>query len=154
QQQTANNPVSCFDWFGQYNMPSNKANITRGQGETESIKEMVDKMKADFSVDANRVFLIGFSAGGAMGAVVLATYPDVFAAGGLDAAIPSNCPSMQNADVWQCQNPGKTLSASEWGDKVRAAFPSWSGPYPRVSIWQGTQDFIVNTSNTGELVKQ
>jgi SHS family lactate transporter-like MFS transporter len=154
QQQTSNNPVSCFDWFGQYNMPSNKANITRGQGETESIKEMVDKMKADFSVDPSRVFVIGFSAGGAMAAVVLATYPDVFAAGGINSGIPYNCPSTQNADVWQCQNPGKMLAASDWGDRVRAAFSGYSGPYPRVSIWQGTMDFIVAVDNTQELVKQ
>jgi MFS transporter, SHS family, lactate transporter len=154
QQQTANNPVTCFDWFGQYNMPSNKANITRGQGENESIKEMVDEMKADYSVDPSRVFVIGFSAGGAMAAVMLAAWPDVFAAGGLDAAIPYDCPSTENADVWLCQNPGRVLDASDWGQRVRDADPTWSGAHPRVSIWQGTIDYIVATANRRELIKQ
>ena len=33
------------------------ANLTRGMGENQSMKQMVDKMKADHSIDAKRVFL-------------------------------------------------------------------------------------------------
>lgn len=154
QQQSANNPDECFDWFGQYNTPSNKANITRGQGENESIKEMVDKMKGDFSVDASRVYVIGFSSGAAMAAVMMAAWPDVFAAGGIDAGIPYNCPSQSNSDVFTCMNPGKTQTPAQWSQAVRAAYPSWNGPWPRASIWQGTQDTTVATANAVELVKQ
>lgn len=154
QQQSSNNPDECFDWFGQYNNPANKANITRGQGENESIKEMVDQMKADFSVDASRVYVIGFSSGGAMAAVMMAAWPDVFAAGGIDAGVPYNCPSQSNSDVWTCMNPGKTQTPAQWSAAVRAAYPSWNGPWPRASIWQGTQDTTVSTTNSVELVKQ
>jgi len=154
QQQSANNPDECFDWFGQYNNPANKANITRGQGENESIKEMVDKMKADLSVDASRVYVIGFSSGAAMAAVMMAAWPDVFAAGGIDAGIPYNCPSTSNSDVFTCMNPGKTQTPAQWSQAVRAADPSWNGPWPRASIWQGTTDTTVSTSNAVELVKQ
>jgi len=154
QQQSSNNPDECFDWFGQYNDPANKANITRGQGENESIKEMVDQMKTDFSVDASRVYVIGFSAGGAMAAVMMAAWPDVFAAGGIDAGVPYDCPSQSNLDVWQCMNPGKTQTPAQWSAAVRAADPSWNGPWPRASIWQGTQDTTVSTTNSVELVKQ
>jgi poly(3-hydroxybutyrate) depolymerase len=42
----------------------------------------------------------------------------------------------------------------EWGDLVRAAAPSYKGPYPRVSIWHGTADSVVNNANVTELVKQ
>jgi SHS family lactate transporter-like MFS transporter len=154
QQQEANNPDECFDWFGQYNNPANKANITRGQGENESIKEMVDQMKADFSIDASRVYVIGFSSGAAMAAVMMAAWPDVFAAGGIDAGIPYNCPSQSNSDVFTCMNPGKTQTPAQWSAAVRAAYPSWNGPWPRASIWQGTQDTVVSTTNSVELVKQ
>jgi feruloyl esterase len=153
QQKTANNPVSCFDWFGKYNTPSDKTNITRGKGEDESIKQMVDKAKADFSIDPSRVYVVGFSAGAAMAAVMLATYPDVFAAGAIFAGIPYNCPSTSNSDVFSCQNPGKTMSSSAWGDLVRAAAPG-GGRHPRVSIWQGSSDSTVGTQNEKELVKQ
>jgi poly(hydroxyalkanoate) depolymerase family esterase len=154
QQKTANNPVQCFDWFGQYNSPSNKANITRGKGENQSIKEMVDKTKADFSVDASRVYVVGFSAGAGMAAVMLATWPDVFSAGAIVAGIPYDCPSTSNSDVFRCQNPGKTLQPAEWGDRVQAAHPGFGGPYPRVSIWQGASDSVVGPGNATELVKQ
>lgn len=154
QQQSANNPEECFDWFGQYNNPSDKANITRGQGENESIKEMVDQMKADFSVDASRVYVIGFSSGAAMAAVMMAAWPDVFAAGGIDAGIPYNCPSQSNSDVFTCMNPGKTQTPAQWSAAVRAADPGWNGPWPRASIWQGTQDTTVSPTNSVELVKQ
>jgi poly(hydroxyalkanoate) depolymerase family esterase len=154
QQSTANNPVSCFDWWGAYNNPADKTNITRGEGENLSIKQMVDKTAADFSVDPSRVFVIGFSAGAAMAAVMLATWPDVFAAGAIDAGVPYDCPSTQNADVWMCMSPGKTLAASDWAARVKAAYPGYAGPYPRVSIWQGTQDHTVATANQTELVKQ
>jgi feruloyl esterase len=154
QQKSANNPVQCFDWFGQYNTPSNKANITRGKGENESIKEMVDKTKADFSVDPSRVYVVGFSAGAGMAAVMLAVWPDVFSAGAIVAGIPYDCPSSSNSDVFSCQNPGKSFDPSAWGDRVRAADPGFAGKYPRVSIWQGASDSVVGTANETELVKQ
>jgi poly(hydroxyalkanoate) depolymerase family esterase len=154
QQQAANNPATCFDWFGQYQNPANKANITRDQGEDASIAQMVAKMKSDFSIDAHRVFVAGFSSGGAMAAALLATYPDVFAAGGIDAGVPYNCPSLVNNDVFTCMNPGKTQTADQWGQAVKAGDSGWAGPWPRVTIWQGTADTIVGTANEGELVKQ
>ena len=48
EQQSANNSANCFNWFGKFNQPSDKTNLTRGRGENLSIKQMVDKMKADF----------------------------------------------------------------------------------------------------------
>jgi poly(hydroxyalkanoate) depolymerase family esterase len=154
QQQSANNPVQCFDWWGQYNNPANKANITRGQGENASIKQMVDKMKADFGIDPGRVFVVGFSSGAAMAAVMLAAWPDVFAAGGIAAGVPYNCPSTTNSDVWQCMSPGKTQTADQWGTLVKNAYPGYAGAWPRVTIWQGSQDTTVATANESELVKQ
>ncbi len=154
QQNTANNPVSCFDWWGAYNNPSDKANITRGKGENLSIKQMVDKTIADYSVDRSRVYVIGFSAGAAMASVLLAAWPDVFAAGAIDAGVPYDCPATVNNDVFQCMSPGKTLTAADWGQRVKNAYPGYAGAYPRVSLWQGTADTTVATANQTELLKQ
>ena len=154
QQNTANNPVSCFDWWGAYNTPSDKTNVTRGKGENLSIKQMVDKTIADFSVDRSRVYVIGFSAGAAMAAVLLAAWPDVFAAGAIDAGVPYDCPSTVNNDVFQCMSPGKTLAAADWAARVKNAYPGYAGAYPRVSLWQGTADHTVATANQQELIKQ
>ena len=67
EQRTANNPIRCFNWGGEYGNPDN---LTRGKGENLSIKEMVDKALADHGGDPKRVFVVGFSAGGGMAAIM------------------------------------------------------------------------------------
>ncbi len=150
EQTTTNNSLRCFNWGGEYGDPTN---IKRGQGENESIKEMVDQMKADYSVDASRIFATGFSGGGAQTSLMLAVWPDVFAAGATVAGIPYNCTTTYN-EVSGCLKPGKSLSAQEWGDRVRAANPNYTGKYPRLAIWQGTADSVVDPNNTAQLLHQ
>ena len=47
-----------------------------------------------------------------------------------------------------------THTPKEWGDLVRKDFPSYTGPWPRIAIWQGTKDSVVNPANQTELMKQ
>ena len=84
QQPSSNHPTSCFNWF-------EPGDIARGAGEALSIKQMVDAMKAAYSIDPARVFVTGFSAGGFMVPAMLATYPDVFAAGAINSGGPYRC---------------------------------------------------------------
>lgn len=150
EQTSTNNALTCFNWAGVYGNP---ANLERGMGENESIKEMVDQMKKDHSIDSSRVFITGQSAGGAQTALMLAVWPDVFAAGAPIAGIPFHC-TTQFSQVSTCLNPGISMTAQQWGDFVRQGDPGYSGAWPRVSIWQGTKDSVVNPSNAGELLKQ
>jgi poly(hydroxyalkanoate) depolymerase family esterase len=145
QQQSANNGSLCFNWFA-------AADNTRGQGEALSIKQMVDKLKATYPVDGSRVFVTGLSAGGAMAAVELAAYPDVFAGGAFAAGIAYNCASQSSA--LSCQQGRVNLSPVQWGDFVRNAYPGYTGPRPRVSIWQGDSDMTVTLKNQTELMEQ
>ena len=46
----------------------------------ESIKEFIDKIMAEYSVDANRVYLVGLSMGGFGTWYTAMAYPDLFAA--------------------------------------------------------------------------
>ncbi len=147
EQQTPNNPLRCFNWF-------EPGDIQRGQGEVLSIKQMVDKMKSDYSSDPKRVYITGLSAGGAMTAVMLATYPDVFAGGAIVAGIPYNCATSASEASNNCMKLGKTLNPDQWGDKVRKAFPGYQGPWPIVSIWHGDADSTVKVSNLTESLKQ
>ncbi len=48
---------------------------------------------------------------------------------------------------------GRSHTAAEWGDKVRAA-SQHPGPWPFVQIWQGDADHTVRPSNAGELMRQ
>lgn len=151
QQETANNPIRCFNWGGEY---GNAENLQRGKGENLSIKEMVDKALADHGGDPKRVYVVGFSAGGGTAAIMAATYPDVFAGAAMIAGIPFDCTTTYS-EVSSCMKPGKDKTPAEWGDKVRAAQASgYAGSWPKVSIWQGTADQYVGPLNRTELVEQ
>lgn len=144
QQQSSNNGATCFNWF-------EPGDTTRGQGEALSIKQMVDKMASDHATDTTRVYATGLSAGGAMTTVMLATYPDVFKGGAVVAGIPYRC-ATSSSNAFGCQN-GTDLSPSAWGDKVRAA-SSHTGPWPKVSVWQGSSDTTVQPVNMTEIMEQ
>jgi poly(3-hydroxybutyrate) depolymerase len=115
--------------------------------------ETVDHMLARPGlVDAGKVFIVGFSAGGATVAAMLATYPRVFAGGAIIGGLPYGC-AKDVVDALSCMMPGKNLAPSEWAQLVReAADPT--GQWPRLSIWHGLSDPIVASSNAHELMEQ
>jgi poly(hydroxyalkanoate) depolymerase family esterase len=139
EQKTANNGNRCFNWF----QPSD---ASRGQGEALSIRQMVDSAVARHG--AGRVFVTGLSAGGAMTAVMLAAYPEVFAGGSVVAGIPAGC-ATDVVSAYSCMNPGVDRTPAQWAQAVRP-----SGSYPRVAIWHGTADTTVAPRNADELRDQ
>ncbi|HEY8086211.1 MAG TPA: PHB depolymerase family esterase [Polyangiaceae bacterium] len=151
QQQSSNNIETCFNWFG--NTSGSTADITRGQGEAESIAQMVAAMKSKYSIDPKRVYATGFSAGAAYAVALLALYPDVFAAGASFSGIPFGCASSLSS-AYTCMGAATTKTPDQWGTLVKGAFAGYSGPYPRLSVWQGSADTTVNTANLSELVAQ
>ncbi|MFG2330935.1 PHB depolymerase family esterase [Streptomyces sp. NPDC048604] len=146
QQRSANNANSCFNWF-------QAADFSRGQGEALSVRQMVDRMAADHGTDPSQVYVTGLSAGGAMTSVMAASYPDVFAGAAVVAGIPFDCARDVSAGL-SCMSPGTDRTPQQWGDKVRAAYPSYTGRYPTVSVWHGTGDTTVKPMNQTELVEQ
>ena len=145
EQQAANNSSRCFNWF-------ENGDITRGSGEALSIKQMVDKTKADLGTDSTRTYVTGLSAGGAMTSVMLAAYPDVFAGGAVMAGIPYRCATTVSA-AFGCLDPGVNKTPAAWGDLVRSA-SSFTGTRPTVQVWHGTSDATVKPMNMTELVDQ
>ncbi|MFO0724162.1 MAG: PHB depolymerase family esterase [Myxococcota bacterium] len=150
EQQPANNALRCFNWAGEYGVPTN---LQRGQGENQSIIQMINKLKADHSIDAHRVFATGHSGGAAQVSLMLATWPDVFAAGATIAGIAYNC-TTTFTQVSTCLSPGIDRTPQEWGDRARAGDNGYSGPYPRITIWQGASDGTVAPMNQTELMEQ
>lgn len=143
QTSTANNSLKCFTWF-------ENGDINRGQGEALSIRNMVGYAVSNLGADGSRVYVSGLSAGGAMAAVMLATYPDVFKAGSIAAGLPYKC-ATSSSQTSTCQYSGVDKTPQQWGDLVRAQH---SGPYPRVTIWHGLSDGTVVPKNAIELVDQ
>jgi poly(hydroxyalkanoate) depolymerase family esterase len=146
QQQSGNNSSSCFNWF-------ELGDITRDQGEALSLRQMVSWAQANASIDANRVFVIGLSAGAFMSATLAAVYPDVFAGAAVMAGGPHGC-ARSTTEAFMCMSPGVDLSPRSWSNKVRSAFPGYSGRRPRISLWHGTSDTTVKPANLRESVDQ
>ncbi|MBI1891174.1 MAG: PHB depolymerase family esterase [Burkholderiales bacterium] len=146
QQQTINNSGKCFNWFA-------PGDHTRGQGEALSIKQMVDKIKATHSVDANRVYVSGLSGGAAMTAVMLAAYPDVFAGGAINAGIAYKCATSSSAG-FSCMYGLVNKTPQQWGDLARSGYSGYTGRKPLVAIFNGTADSAVNINNLTELMEQ
>ena len=145
EQKRANNPNNCFNWF----LPSD---TRRGAGEALSIRQMIDQMVVEHGIDRRRVFVVGLSAGGAMAAAMLAAYPEVFAGGAVIAGLPHGG-AVNVQEALQTMAQPRQRPGAQWGDLVRSA-SSHSGPWPKISLWHGSADAIVNPQNMEEAVKQ
>jgi feruloyl esterase len=138
EQKAVNNPNNCFGWF-------NPEDTSRGQGECASIAAMIRKMVETDRLDGARVFVTGLSAGGAMTAAMLSTYPELFAGGAIIAGLPFG--AAQNVrDALETMRSAPLRTPQQWGDPVRTA-SGHVGPWPKVSVWHGMLDTTVNISN-------
>lgn len=146
EQKRRNNLTRCFNWF-------RPDDVQRGSGEALSIRQMVGQMIADHGVDSRRIFVAGVSAGGAMAAALLATYPEVFAGGGLIATVPYGCAD-GFFEAIACMWGGGDRHVQSWSAPVRKASNRYQGPWPTVSIWHGEADRIVKPINAERLLQQ
>jgi poly(hydroxyalkanoate) depolymerase family esterase len=145
QQQEVNNANTCFNWF-------NPEDTTRDQGEAASIRRMIDKMVYDHHIHRRRIYITGLSAGGAMTMAMLASYPEVFAAGAVIAGLPFGIAgNVREALSGMMASPPRP--ARELGDLVRNA-SQHRGPWPKLSVWHGSADLTVHPGNADEIVKQ
>ena len=145
EQAHANNANRCFNWF-------EDTDIARGSGEAASIAQMVRYAVAKHDLDPRRVFVTGLSAGGAMTAVMLAAYPELFAAGAVIAGLPYGVASGTSGALSAMRRMPE-LSAQAWGDKVRAAAPP-PQQWPAISIWHGDADATVTPTAGEALARQ
>jgi poly(hydroxyalkanoate) depolymerase family esterase len=124
---------SCFD-----------AGLGR-TGERANIVKMVEYVVAQNGANPKKVFAAGPSSGACMTQALLASYPDVFAGGSSLAGVPAGAWTGGGAYGWSA--PAST-TAQQWGDKVRNAFPGFTGSRPRVQFWQGMGDTNLTYSQT------
>ena len=153
----ANRNGACFD------VSSAQALTHGGASDPTSIVSMVRYVQSHYTTDTSRVFVAGVSSGAMMTEVLLATYPDVFAAGSAFAGVPATCfstsapaPGTSSQASWNsdCSGGRRVMTAQQWGDLARAAYPGYTGPRPRVQLFHGTADTTLSYVNFGEAIKQ
>lgn len=145
EQRRANNANLCFNWF-------EPGDSRRQGGEPESIVQMIEAMVREHGLDRSRIYVTGLSAGGAMTGVMLATYPELFAAGAVIAGLPygtaSNVPQALERMRGQW-----SPSDAQLAQKLRSA-ASHRGAWPRISVWHGTADHVVSQVNADAILAQ
>jgi len=80
-QSKESNAQSCWNWF-------NRAHQLRGSGEPALLADMTQWVMKAYGIDAQRVYIAGLSAGGAMADIVAAAYPEIYAAVGVHSGLP------------------------------------------------------------------
>lgn len=145
EQQRANNANLCFNWF-------EPGDTQRGRGEALSISQMIETMITRHGLDRGRVFITGLSAGGAMAGVMLATYPELFAGGAIIAGLPYGV-AATIPEAFDRMRAHGLPGEKRLQDLVRSA-SRHEGPWPTISIWQGSADRTVAPANAAALGAQ
>lgn len=145
EQRRANNSNLCFNWF-------EPDDARRGRGEALSIRQMVQAMVERHGLDGSRVFVTGLSAGGAMTAVMLATYPEVFAGGAVIAGLPYGT-------AWSVQDALTRMRGAGLPDEpalgaLARNASGHRGNWPTLSVWHGDADRTVSPTNAEALLGQ
>jgi poly(hydroxyalkanoate) depolymerase family esterase len=137
----AANASLCWNWFA----PEHQK---RGTGEPSIIAGITSEIVANHNVDPDRVFVAGLSAGGAMAAVMAATYPDMYAAVGVHSGLPyRSATDLPSAFAAMRGNAGPRRRRSRKPREVADA-----SPRVRTIIFHGDADKIVHPSNATGIV--
>jgi poly(hydroxyalkanoate) depolymerase family esterase len=142
EQNNSNNSHGCFNWF----RPSS---VARDRGEVGSVRQMMSSMTERHNLDEGAVFVMGLSAGGALATALLAAYPEAFRAGAIVAGIPFGA-ARDAMNAFGVMSSGAVKTADEWASLVQQAAPE-AAAWPRISIWHGRDDQVVNIKNADAL---
>jgi poly(hydroxyalkanoate) depolymerase family esterase len=144
EQVASANVSKCWNWF----RPGDQI---RGQGEPALIAGITRQVMSDYSVDEERIYTAGLSAGAAAVAVLAAAYPDLYASIGVHSGlacgaardIPSAFAAMrQSQPVGRCRPDGNL---------------SGGGGYSRIVpaiVFHGDQDTTVHPNNGDQVLAQ
>jgi poly(hydroxyalkanoate) depolymerase family esterase len=137
EQSKSANQLSCWNWF-------KNAHLNRDAGEPSLIAGVTEWVQQHYSIDSHRTYVAGLSAGGAMAAVMGATYPDLYASigvgSGCEYTAGAACAGYQSADPAQA------------GQRAYRAMGTRARPMPFV-IFQGDKDTTVPPINAEQNVR-
>ena len=134
-----------------WDVTSSKTHTRDGGGDSHAIIQMVRYALTQYHANANRVYSTGDSSGAMMTELLLGLYPDIYKAGSTFAGVPAGC-SNEFDSSGLCGLP--TQTAAQWGDRVRAMDPGYSGHRPRVQLFHGDADATITYKNMAQAINE
>ena len=152
-QAARSNAHKCWNWFS-------PADQRRGTGEPALLAGMVRHVLQTHSIDSDRVYVAGLSAGGAMAAILASEYPDLFAAAGVHSGVAAGAASDVSSAFSVMKNgpaaapPWPSAGATQWPTPARDAKADAAprrAPAP-VIVFHGDADATVTAANGDAVV--
>ncbi len=137
------NAAKCWNWF----RPSDQR---RGHGEPSLIEGITRQIMSDYSVDPQRIYIGGLSAGAAAAVVMGATYPDVYAAIGVHSGLACGAAN-DIASAFAAMRQGELSGFSRSGDM---SAPLGHGSVVPTIVFHGDRDTTVHPRNGDHVIAQ
>ena len=135
-QSPAANGSKCWNWF-------EAADQQRNRGEPSIIAGLTRQILDSHRVDAQRIYVAGLSAGGAMAVTLAMTYPDLYAAIGIHSGLPYAV----------AQDLPSALTAMHSGKGASARWHTAGAPVPAI-VFHGDRDTTVHPCNSDQVIAQ
>jgi poly(hydroxyalkanoate) depolymerase family esterase len=136
------NPAKCWNWF-------RADDQRRGRGEPSLIAGVTRQDMHDYSVDPQRVYVGGLSAGAAAAAVMGATYPDLYAAIGVHSGLACGvADDLISAFTAMRQGSSRDSSPSDEDTDILED----QLPFVPTIVFHGDRDNIVHPRNADHVI--
>lgn len=130
------NRTRCWNWF----KPGDQS---RDAGEPSLVAGITREIMDAYNVDPSRVYVAGLSAGGALAAIMVESYPELYAAAGVHSGLPSRC----------AHDLPSALAAMKGGGARHPAAARTAAARRPLIVFHGDADATVNIRNGIRLVE-
>ena len=130
------NSAKCWNWY-------EAAHQQRDQGEPAILAALTRHLMAQHRIASDRVFIAGFSAGGAMAATMAVIFPELYAALGIHSGVPHGA----------ARDFLSAMIAMQHGTHASYAVHPMQGQIPTI-VFHGDDDSTVHATHAAQFMAQ